>query len=119
MIKMRERDIENAVILISAFIRNKDNWMIDRDKAYIIKLKGTKQLLAGKIVYISYLGNDTLLSLAVLKRKFSFRHFRFIPYIKIMNVPLANVEYIQNAIPEIVEDTEKEEEIEKGDISYI
>jgi len=120
IMRMREKELESAIMLISAFMENKSNWTLSRKKSYLIKIAGMKRPMPGKIVYVNTLGDEILLSLATIKPRFSFRRLHFIPYIMILNVPLSNIEYIQNAIPEIkLKDEKAEEEFEEKDVSYI
>ena len=61
MFRMKEKEIVNACLLINEFLKNKDNWMIDKSKSFVIKIKGIKEPMAAKISHISTVGDSVSL----------------------------------------------------------
>ena len=119
MFRMKEKEIVNACLLINEFLKNKDNWMIVKSKSFVIKIKGIKEPMAAKISHISTVGDSVFLSIAGIRRKFSFRHLRFIPIVMIMNVPVWSIEYIYNPFPCVEEEQEEEDCSEEKSIGYV
>lgn len=90
----------DAVECMLLLMENKHNWVISKDKLYLIKLRGMRKPAVGKVAFISNIGDTVVFSLILLERRFSFRHLRFIPHIMVLNAPLQNIEFLDNITPE-------------------